>query len=87
MEKVFVGTELYNCADVSELNSCHQEQVRFHGNSFSSSQKSKIAASRRALATIEPLTRSDKMLGSDKWTTSIVVRFRIGFVLIRQTKM
>ena len=72
MEKVFVGTELYNCADIDkELNVAIKNKFDFMAIPLvhPRNRRDDCGVSSRRL---EPLTRSDKMLGSDKWTTSIV---------------
>lgn len=72
MDKVYVGTELYNCADIhKELNNAVENKFDFMAIPLvhPRNRRDDVGISSRRL---EPLTRSDKMLGSDKWTTSIV---------------
>ena len=86
MEKVFVGTELYNCADIDkELNVAIKNKFDFMAIPLVH-QKSKRQHWRveSTTGTSRDRTRCWEVISGRHL---LWVRFRIGFVLIRRTKM
>ena len=87
MEKVFAGTELYNCADIDkELNFAIKNKFDFMAIPLvhPRNRRDDVGVSSRRLDLSRDRTRCWEVISGRHL---LWVRFRIGFVLIRRTKM